>query len=286
MSDERTCNGLCEPRTCRACDSSRMDFARDRMWEEHGMDDESIAAARTERRAGKGQVIMSKAQGECPHLRIDNGACMDCHLGCCDGPPDSQTWAVRVPTSGREMEAFADALLRGQIPPMPPEDETVEPPHAPTHMGGHDAYFDGAPPHVVLDAVRHCASGWEGAVRLLGNVRADDIARACEAYLADPVLCDHCGERPSVCVGRYEGHGAVRPACDQCCGHGNEDGWCVALADHKVVVDVLERSRQHEEAANETVARALAELADLDGESNETTRMIIVQRTRAILEGR
>ena len=36
--------------------------------------------------------------------------------------------------------------------------------------------------------------------------------------------CLHCG-KPAVCHGSYEGQ-PVSYACDECCGHGNEDGWC------------------------------------------------------------
>lgn len=41
--------------------------------------------------------------------------------------------------------------------------------------------------------------------------------------------CHVCG-KPASCIGRYEGHGDYAPACDACCGHGNEDGWCKPLA--------------------------------------------------------
>lgn len=40
--------------------------------------------------------------------------------------------------------------------------------------------------------------------------------------------CLICGD-PATCIGRYEGHGPVSTACDTCCGHGNEDGWCVPV---------------------------------------------------------
>ena len=43
---------------------------------------------------------------------------------------------------------------------------------------------DDAPAIAVLAAVRHCASSWEGSARLLGNVRALDIARACSEAIA------------------------------------------------------------------------------------------------------
>ena len=43
---------------------------------------------------------------------------------------------------------------------------------------------DDAPAVAVLAAVRHCANSWEGSARLLGNVRAADIARACSEAIA------------------------------------------------------------------------------------------------------
>lgn len=35
----------------------------------------------------------------------------------------------------------------------------------------------------ILAAVRHCADSWDGNARLLGNVRARDISRACSAAI-------------------------------------------------------------------------------------------------------
>lgn len=45
------------------------------------------------------------------------------------------------------------------------------------------------------------------------------------------LLCAHCEKNPATCVGRSEGHGGFTPACDECCGHGNEDGFCTAPTD-------------------------------------------------------
>jgi hypothetical protein len=45
-------------------------------------------------------------------------------------------------------------------------------------------------------------------------------------------ICGQCGERPAACIGSYEGGGdggGESPACDVCCGHGNEDGRCRPL---------------------------------------------------------
>lgn len=43
---------------------------------------------------------------------------------------------------------------------------------------------DEGEPIAVLRAVAYCARHWEGGARLLGNVRACDIVRACEAIEA------------------------------------------------------------------------------------------------------
>ena len=45
-------------------------------------------------------------------------------------------------------------------------------------------HTDDAPAIAVLAAVRHCANAWEGSARLLGDVRASDIARACSEAIA------------------------------------------------------------------------------------------------------
>ena len=39
-------------------------------------------------------------------------------------------------------------------------------------------------------------------------------------------ICDHCKKQPATCIGAYEDDIAIRVACDECCGHGNEDGRC------------------------------------------------------------
>jgi hypothetical protein len=42
--------------------------------------------------------------------------------------------------------------------------------------------------------------------------------------------CEHCGAT-ATCVGRYEDMTEDAPACDECCGHGCEDGHCDPLFD-------------------------------------------------------
>lgn len=45
------------------------------------------------------------------------------------------------------------------------------------------------------------------------------------------VLCHIC-EKPAVCIGQYDNMERPLPACGECCGHGNEDGWCEPLNDY------------------------------------------------------
>ena len=42
-------------------------------------------------------------------------------------------------------------------------------------------------------------------------------------------VCATCG-KPATCVGAYEGATEEAPSCDDCCGHGCEDGKCRPLA--------------------------------------------------------
>lgn len=61
-------------------------------------------------------------------------------------------------------------------------------------------------------------------------------------------FCAICDKRPAVCLGKYEDHcpnetcteacaqqHEDEPACDECCGHGNEDGHCSEI-DHPAIV--------------------------------------------------
>lgn len=56
----------------------------------------------------------------------------------------------------------------------------------------------------------------------------DRLRKALELVIS-AATCEHCG-KPATCVGRYEDEsGPIQFACDECCGHGNEDGWCKRL---------------------------------------------------------
>lgn len=48
--------------------------------------------------------------------------------------------------------------------------------------------------------------------------------------LRSNVQCAHCEARLATCVGTYDDpENPIVPACDDCCAHGNEDGWCQPL---------------------------------------------------------
>lgn len=59
-----------------------------------------------------------------------------------------------------------------------------------------------------------------------------------DAEPAQRPVCEHCNEQPATCIGNYEDHSAEdcphegctqhaqALACDECCGHGCEDGSC------------------------------------------------------------
>ncbi len=43
--------------------------------------------------------------------------------------------------------------------------------------------------------------------------------------------CETCKKELAACIGAYESvvKESIAFACDKCCGHGNEDGWCDRL---------------------------------------------------------
>jgi len=53
-----------------------------------------------------------------------------------------------------------------------------------------------------------------------------------EMALTTPLYCAHCPEaRRAVCIGCYDNDAQTSPACDDCCAHGCEDGFCEKLPD-------------------------------------------------------
>lgn len=77
--------------------------------------------------------------------------------------------------------------------------------------------------------------------------------------------CATCGA-PASCLGAYEGHTEPSWACDDCCGHGNEDGWCRTLeelpeliAGYRAEIAAL---REAAAAEREAIVRYLRARAD------------------------
>ena len=83
-----------------------------------------------------------------------------------------------------------------------------------------------------------------------------------------------CG-RPVTCIGEYEPGSGVRGACDTCCGHGNEDGWCRPIPD--VLYECISDLRARLATAERELAEARSRSADLTALGTElaeaTTRL-------------
>ncbi len=59
-----------------------------------------------------------------------------------------------------------------------------------------------------------------------GKTLAEKKPMTADCLLVGTALkCIHCGN-PASCVGKYDNMDGYEPACDDCCGHGNEDGHC------------------------------------------------------------
>lgn len=97
--------------------------------------------------------------------------------------------------------------------------------------------------------------------------------RYCATREAPPPMCRHCETR-ATCVGEYErtDHD-IGFACDECCGHGNEDGWCIPICDA--------------DGWMSTVSRAAATLRDeLDKAEARTAEAIAAWLATRAAEGR
>jgi hypothetical protein len=55
----------------------------------------------------------------------------------------------------------------------------------------------------------------------------DDL-RPTLAPMGPAHVCAHCG-KPAACFGRYDNMTTADFACDECCGHGCEDGRCIRI---------------------------------------------------------
>lgn len=48
------------------------------------------------------------------------------------------------------------------------------------------------------------------------------------SVVSNLLYCTNC-KKFATCIGRYDCMPNEEPACDMCCGHGNEDGYCTEL---------------------------------------------------------
>lgn len=100
-------------------------------------------------------------------------------------------------------------------------------------------------------------------------------ALAAEAKLACHIeaspRCASCGVNTATCFGAYEDPEAQPGfACDDCCGHGNEDGWCVPIAEIPAkwaqVAALSEKYEQELSAKLHALAEAILPKAKRKGE--------------------
>ena len=77
--------------------------------------------------------------------------------------------------------------------------------------------------------VDRVAQAFQRARTTLRAHAAGDVACAIDATGHAP-KCSHC-DRPATCFGAYEDERNIGYGCDECCGHGCEDGWCRQLSD-------------------------------------------------------
>jgi hypothetical protein len=62
-----------------------------------------------------------------------------------------------------------------------------------------------------------------------GNAEIKNAAHRAVCSDGARPTCGVCG-KPATCLGCYEGQAGGTYACDDCCGHGNEDGKCAPIA--------------------------------------------------------
>lgn len=91
--------------------------------------------------------------------------------------------------------------------------------------------------------------------------------------------CAHCGEREATCIGRYDVMTEDEPACDECCGHGGEDGHCEQLPQlsEEQVEHAIEAWGRDSKQAGESIAGAFGLTSDmastrLDGHRLKTSK--------------
>jgi len=135
-------------------------------------------------------------------------------------------------------------------------------------------------------------------------LHSDALAHADERA-ARELPCAICG-KPATCLGAYEDERRLGLACDGCCGHGCEDGWCKSLRDMSIG-DVLthigaqvhglaqerdeaeERAAQARREALEIIRRVAAQVR-ADSDSGSLTQGALarleLRLVEALAEGR
>lgn len=109
----------------------------------------------------------------------------------------------------------------------------------------------GLAPHTIARAVwpeynaAFIAHAREDVPRLVAEVRrlrrsGDTLLALVRAYLATLPPCDFC-DNAATCFGGSENDGSEGFACDDCCGHGGEDGHCEPVGDRalRAALDAL-----------------------------------------------
>lgn len=132
-------------------------------------------------------------------------------------------WSWEIPnTVALTLEDTADLLLRESLKAQQLEEEAEKRviKHVLAHwftQGAENQFGDLGQPHNA-DAL---------VASILSRLR-DHLQQSQEEREKLPA-CAHCG-KPATCFGVYENpEGPIGFACDDCCGHGNEDGWCRAV---------------------------------------------------------
>lgn len=111
---------------------------------------------------------------------------------------------------------------------------------------------------IAFDSMNHEAVNWQE--------RAEHLWQENERLKAAVLACHVCG-RPAACIGAYEGDQDYRPACDSCCGHGNEDGRCWPLAD--AVTNLSDALKATEASAEQAEQRIIALEAVLSAQQDQ-----------------
>lgn len=134
---------------------------------------------------------------------------------------------------------------------------------------------------------------WERTFGALVGEDGVESAAAAVRKLQDVVLRCHVCDKPASCIGRYEGHGDFAPACDVCCGHGNEDGVCwplgraiKILSDRALAADDLEDQIYELRSSAQRPIPCIAVGVDVAASQSDTRRVeVVVMGQPTILHG-